>query len=78
MTFIEHMNQKRVEILKKLKKGPKNIGSLYWDVEITWHNCHYHLTRLLDLGLVKAKHTQSTTLYSLSDKGYEAIAMFEE
>jgi len=71
------ITEKRAKIMKKLKKGQKSIRNIYWDIGTTWHNCQYHLKQLQKQGLVKGDKRERTTVWNLTDKGYEILQMYE-
>jgi len=77
MEAYTEVNATRAKILKRLKKGGKTIKNLYWDIGCSWHNCQYHLKVLKELGLVKGEKQHKTTLWTLTEKGHEALQYYE-
>ncbi len=70
---------KRLLIISELRDGPKTVGELAVDLELSQSNTSQHLAILRERGLVEATKDGSSVYYSLtSKKVVKAIDLLRE
>lgn len=69
---------RRVEILRLLRKGPRAVGEIAAEVEVTQQAASQHLAVLGEAGLVEARREGTRRLYSIKPEGFAPVAAFVE
>lgn len=69
---------RRVEIMRLLRKGPRPVGEIAVEVEVTQQAASQHLAVLSQAGLVEARREGTRSLYSIRPEGFAPVAAFVE
>ncbi len=69
---------RRVEILRLLRAGPRAVGEIAAEVEVTQQAASQHLAVLREAGLVEARREGTKALYSIKPEGFAPVAAFVE
>jgi DNA-binding transcriptional ArsR family regulator len=69
---------RRVEILHLLKSGPRPVGEIAAEVDVTQQAASQHLAVLSDAGLVEARKEGTRRLYAIKPDGFAPVAAFVE
>jgi len=69
---------RRVEILRLLRAGPRAVGEIADEVEVTQQAASQHLAVLGKAGLVEARREGTKHLYSIKAEGFAPVAAFVE
>jgi DNA-binding transcriptional ArsR family regulator len=69
---------RRVEILRFLRSGPRAVGEIAAEVDVTQQAASQHLAVLSKAGLVVARRAGTKHLYSIKSDGFAPVAAFVE
>jgi DNA-binding transcriptional ArsR family regulator len=69
---------RRVEILRLLRAGPRAVGEIAVEVDVTQQAASQHLAVLSKAGLVEARREGTKALYSIKPEGFAPVAAFVE
>lgn len=69
---------RRVEILRLLRAGPRPVGEIADEIEVTQQAASQHLAVLGKAGLVEARRDGTRHLYSIKPEGFAPVAAFVE
>jgi DNA-binding transcriptional ArsR family regulator len=69
---------RRVEILRLLKAGPRAVGEIAVEVDVTQQAVSQHLAVLGRAGLVEARKDGTRHLYAIKPDGFAPVAAFVE
>ncbi len=69
---------RRVEILRLLRGGPRAVGEIAAEIEVTQQAASQHLAVLSKAGLVEARREGTRALYSVKPEGFAPVAAFVE
>jgi DNA-binding transcriptional ArsR family regulator len=69
---------RRVEILRYLRSGPRAVGEIAAEVDVTQQAASQHLAVLSKAGLVVARRDGTKHLYSIKPDGFAPVAAFVE
>jgi DNA-binding transcriptional ArsR family regulator len=69
---------RRVDILRLLRSGPRAVGEIAGEVEVTQQAASQHLAVLGEAGLVEARREGTKRLYSVRPEGFAPVAAFVE
>jgi DNA-binding transcriptional ArsR family regulator len=69
---------RRVEILRVLRSGPRAVGEIAAEVDVTQQAVSQHLAVLGRAGLVEARREGTRNLYAIKPDGFAPIAAFVE
>jgi len=69
---------RRVEILRLLRAGPRAVGEIAAEVDVSQQAASQHLAVLDKAGLVEARKEGTKHLYSIKPEGFAPVAAFVE
>ncbi len=69
---------RRVEILRLLRRGPRAVGEIAAELDVTQQAASQHLALLGEAGLVEARREGTRRLYSVRAEGFAPVAAFVE
>jgi DNA-binding transcriptional ArsR family regulator len=69
---------RRMEILRVLRTGPRPVGEIAAEVEVTQQAASQHLAVLSNAGLVEARKEGTRHLYAIRPEGFAPVAAFVE
>ena len=69
---------RRVEIMRLLRAGPRAVGEIAAEVDVTQQAASQHLAVLSKAGLVEARREGNRALYSIKPDGFAPVAAFVE
>ena len=69
---------RRVEILRLLRTGPRPVGEIANEIDVTQQAASQHLAVLDKAGLVEARKAGTRHLYSIKPDGFAPVAAFVE
>lgn len=69
---------RRVEILRLLRAGPRAVGEIAAEVDVSQQAASQHLAVLGKAGLVEARREGTRRLYGIRPDGFAPIAAFVE
>ncbi|MBI4819033.1 MAG: winged helix-turn-helix transcriptional regulator [Deltaproteobacteria bacterium] len=69
---------RRVEILRVLRAGPRAVGEIAAEVDVTQQAASQHLAVLGKAGLVEARKEGTKHLYAIKRDGFAPVAAFVE
>jgi DNA-binding transcriptional ArsR family regulator len=69
---------RRVEIMRLLRSGPRPVGEIAVEVDVTQQAASQHLAVLGKAGLVQARREGTKHLYSIKPEGFAPVAAFVE
>lgn len=69
---------RRVEILRVLRSGPRAVGEIAVEVDVSQQAASQHLAVLDKAGLVEARKEGTRRLYAIKLDGFAPIAAFVE
>jgi DNA-binding transcriptional ArsR family regulator len=69
---------RRVEIMRLLRAGPRAVGEIAAEVDVTQQAASQHLAVLSKAGLVEARREGTKALYSIKPDGFAPVAAFVE
>jgi DNA-binding transcriptional ArsR family regulator len=69
---------RRVEILRLLRAGPRPVGEIAAEIEVSQQAASQHLAVLGKAGLVEARREGTKHLYSITPEGFAPVAAFVE
>lgn len=69
---------RRVEIMRLLRSGPRAVGEIATEVDVTQQAASQHLAVLSKAGLVEARREGTRALYSIRPDGFAPVAAFVE
>ena len=69
---------RRVEILRVLRAGPRAVGEIATEIDVTQQAASQHLAVLGKAGLVEARKEGTRRLYAIRPDGFAPIAAFVE
>jgi DNA-binding transcriptional ArsR family regulator len=69
---------RRVEILRLLRAGPRAVGEIAAEVDVSQQAASQHLAVLGKAGLVEARREGTKHLYSIRPEGFAPVAAFVE
>jgi DNA-binding transcriptional ArsR family regulator len=69
---------RRMEILRVLRAGPRAVGEIADEVEVSQQAASQHLAVLGDAGLVEARRAGTRRLYAIKPDGFVPVAAFLE
>lgn len=69
---------RRVEILRLLRSGPRAVGEIATEVDVTQQAASQHLAVLGKAGLVIARREGTKHLYAIKPEGFAPVAAFVE
>lgn len=69
---------RRVEILRFLRSGPRAVGEIAAEVDVSQQAASQHLAVLGNAGLVEARREGTRSLYSIKPEGFAPVAAFVE
>ena len=69
---------RRVEIMRLLRAGPRAVGEIAAEVEVSQQAASQHLAVLSKAGLVEARREGTKALYSIKPDGFAPVAAFVE
>lgn len=69
---------RRVEILRLLRAGPRPVGEIATEIEVSQQATSQHLAVLAAAGLVEARKEGTKHLYSIKPDGFAPVAAFVE
>jgi DNA-binding transcriptional ArsR family regulator len=67
---------RRVEILELLRKGPRPVGEIAHEVDVSQQAVSQHLAVLDRAGLVEARKEGTRSLYALRPEGFAPVEEF--
>jgi DNA-binding transcriptional ArsR family regulator len=67
---------RRVEILRVLRAGPRAVGEIADEVEVTQQAASQHLALLDKAGLVEARKVGTRRLFAIKPDGFAPVADF--
>jgi DNA-binding transcriptional ArsR family regulator len=65
-----------VEILRLLRDGPRAVGEIAADVDVTQQAVSQHLAILDEAGLVEARRVGTRSLYAIRPEGFAPVEEF--
>jgi len=65
-----------VEILRLLRRGPRAVGEIAAEVDVTQQAVSQHLAVLGRAGLVEARRKGTRSLYAIRPQGFEPVEEF--
>jgi DNA-binding transcriptional ArsR family regulator len=69
---------RRVEILRLLRGGPRPVGEIADEIDVSQQAASQHLAVLGKAGLVEARREGTKRLYSIKREGFAPVAVFVE
>ena len=69
---------RRVEIMRFLRAGPRPVGEIAVEVDVSQQAASQHLAVLDKAGLVEARREGTKHLYSIRREGFAPVAAFVE
>jgi DNA-binding transcriptional ArsR family regulator len=69
---------RRLEILRVLRAGPRAVGEIAAEVDVTQQAASQHLAVLDEAGLVEARREGTRRLYAIKADGFAPVAAFVE
>jgi DNA-binding transcriptional ArsR family regulator len=69
---------RRVEILRFLRSGPRPVGEIATEVDVSQQAASQHLAVLDKAGLVEARKEGPRRLYAIKPDGFAPVAAFVE
>jgi DNA-binding transcriptional ArsR family regulator len=69
---------RRVEILRVLRSGPRPVGEIATEVDVSQQAASQHLAVLDKAGLVEARKEGTRRLYAIKPAGFAPVAAFVE
>ncbi len=69
---------RRVEILRVLRSGPRAVGEIATEVDVSQQAASQHLAVLDGAGLVEARKEGTRRLYAIKPDGFAPVAAFVE
>jgi len=69
---------RRVEILRVLRTGPRPVGEIATEVDVSQQAASQHLAVLDNAGLVEARKEGTRRLYAIRPDGFAPVAAFVE
>lgn len=69
---------RRVEILRVLRSGPRAVGEIATEVDVSQQAASQHLAVLDEAGLVEARKEGTRRLYAIKPDGFAPVAAFVE
>ena len=69
---------RRAEILRVLRAGPRAVGEIAAEVDVTQQAASQHLAVLGKAGLVEARKEGTRHLYAIKPDGFASVAAFVE
>lgn len=69
---------RRVAILRLLRAGPRAVGEIAAEIDVTQQAASQHLAVLGKAGLVEARREGTRALYSVKAEGFAPVAAFVE
>lgn len=69
---------RRVEILRLLRAGPRAVGELAGEIDVSQQAASQHLAVLDQAGLVEARKEGTRRLYAVKRDGFAPVAAFVE
>ena len=69
---------RRVEILRVLRAGPRAVGEIATEIDVSQQAASQHLAVLGKAGLVEARKEGTRHLYAIKPDGFAPIAAFVE
>ena len=69
---------RRVDILRLLRAGPRAVGEIAAQVDVTQQAASQHLAVLGEANLVEARREGTKRLYSIKPEGFAPVAAFVE
>jgi DNA-binding transcriptional ArsR family regulator len=69
---------RRVEIMRVLRAGPRAVGEIAVEIDVTQQAASQHLAVLSKAGLVEARREGTRALYSIRPEGFAPVAAFVE
>jgi DNA-binding transcriptional ArsR family regulator len=67
---------RRVEILELLRKGPRSVGEIAEDVDVSQQAVSQHLAVLDRAGLVEARREGTRSVYAVRPAGFAPVEAF--
>ena len=67
---------RRIEILRLLQSGPRSVGEIAEQVEVSQQAVSQHLAVLDKAGLVEARREGTRSLYSIKPEGFAPAVAF--
>ena len=67
-----------MEILRVLRAGPRAVGEIAAEVDVTQQAVSQHLAMLGNAGLVEARKEGTRRLYAIKPDGFAPLAAFVE
>jgi DNA-binding transcriptional ArsR family regulator len=67
---------RRLEILRLLRDGPRAVGEIAAEVDVTQQAVSQHLAVLDDAGLVEARREGTRNLYAVRPEGFAPVEDF--
>jgi DNA-binding transcriptional ArsR family regulator len=69
---------RRVQILRLLRGGPRAVGEIAAEIDVSQQAASQHLAVLGKAGLVEARREGTRHLYSIRSEGFAPVAAFVE
>jgi DNA-binding transcriptional ArsR family regulator len=69
---------RRIEILHLLRRGPRAVGEIAAEVDVSQQATSQHLAVLGKAGLVEARREGTRRLYAIKPDGFAPVAAFVE
>ena len=69
---------RRLEILRVLRSGPRAVGEIAAQIDVTQQAASQHLAVLDKAGLVEARKDGTRRLYAIKPNGFAPVAAFVE
>jgi DNA-binding transcriptional ArsR family regulator len=69
---------RRVAIMRLLRAGPRAVGEIATEVDVSQQAASQHLAVLSKAGLVEARREGTRALYSIKPDGFAPVAAFVE
>lgn len=69
---------RRMEIMRLLRAGPRPVGEIADEVDVSQQAASQHLAVLSQAGLVEARKEGTRHLYAIRTEGFAAVAAFVE
>lgn len=69
---------RRVQILRLLRGGPRAVGEIAAEIDVSQQAASQHLAVLGKAGLVEARREGTRHLYSIRPEGFAPVAAFVE
>jgi DNA-binding transcriptional ArsR family regulator len=69
---------RRLEIMRVLREGPRAVGEIAGEVDVSQQAVSQHLAVLGEAGLVEARKVGTRRVYAIKPDGFAPVAAFVE